>query len=77
MANHGYCKNCWYWWHVVHTNITPFSREVGICYFQRSGKDYKHETFEDSYCPDYLNRKVGNRKQTLQQFVSGRLFEFL
>lgn len=42
--NHGKCKNCW--WYVD-----------GVCYMQSTPPDYRHKVKEDSYCPDYHNRK--------------------
>ena len=43
MANHGRCKNCWWWM-------------SGRCYMKNS-KDHPYtETKEYSYCPDYTNR---------------------
>ena len=32
MANHGLCKNCWWW------QQYPFTRAVGLCFMQASDK---------------------------------------
>ena len=57
--NHGYCKNCW-WWKRHLSLAIPQTR--GICYMQSRNIDCPcaeifHETPEDTYCPDYINRK--------------------
>lgn len=59
MANHGYCKNCW-WWQKIDDN--------GICYMQPLDIGYKQTTML-SYCPDYFNRKIGNKKETLEDYI--------
>lgn len=66
MANHGYCKNCWWW-----DNILPPNdhQNVGICYMQTLYSDSPRETLGLDYCPDYYNRKKGDKKQTLKEWV--------
>lgn len=48
--NHGKCINCWW-----------FSENV--CYFQ-SAKGRIHHVEDNSYCPDYINRKKDKDKLT-------------
>jgi hypothetical protein len=60
MPNHGKCKNCW-WWKPIENNWT------GICYMQTIGCNYY--TDENSYCPDYLNRKKGDKEETLEEWI--------
>lgn len=60
MPNHGYCKNCWWW--------LPVEKEcTGVCHMQSAG--YTHWTKENSYCPDYINRKKGNKKETIEEWI--------
>lgn len=63
MANHGYCKNCWWW------NQT--SKKSGTCVFSQNKAD------ENSYCPDYYNRKNGDKEQTLEEFCKETDFEYI
>jgi hypothetical protein len=62
MANHGYCKNCWWW------NRT--GKTVGHCIMQSFSKVVMVRTDEDSYCPDYINREKYTKtyKETLEEF---------
>lgn len=60
MPNHGYCKNCWWWKEIAY--------DMGTCYMQPLDIGYK-ETKITSYCSDYLNRKKGNKKETLENFL--------
>lgn len=62
MANHGYCKNCWWW------NRT--GKTVGHCIMQSFSKVVMVRTDEDSYCPDYVNREkyTKKHKETLEEF---------
>lgn len=69
MPNHGYCKNCW-WWKEIPT-IAMTWQEVerkGQC-FALSVGGHKEYTEENSYCPDYCNRKKGNKEQTLDDWL--------
>ena len=60
MPNHGKCKNCWWW--------KPLDKDNdGICYMLSAGCTYW--TNENSYCPDYLNRKKGNKVETLNEWI--------
>ena len=62
MANHGYCKNCWWW------NRT--GKTTGHCLMQSYSPDAMHKADENSYCSDYINREKENNKQkhTLEEF---------
>lgn len=61
MANHGYCKNCWWW------NRT--GKTTGNC-IMHSYFESMCRADENSYCPDYINREKENKKQkhTLEEF---------
>lgn len=70
MANHGHCKNCWWYKQIKNTYICE-----GICYMQSrnigvKGAEVYHYTNDDSYCPDYLNRKQGEK-------IDGKLDEWI
>lgn len=41
---------------------------MGTCYMQPLDIGYK-ETKITSYCSDYLNRKKGNKKETLDEWL--------
>ena len=62
MSNHGKCKNCWWW------NRT--GKTTGHCIMQSYSPDDMHRADENSYCPDYLNRKKeeNKNKHTLEEF---------
>ena len=66
MANFGKCKNCW-WWN-RHNNIS------GNCYFQ-SNENNEYITYEDSYCPDYYNRRKGDKEKTLKNWCEEHNFK--
>lgn len=53
--NHGYCENCW-WWEPVKFDIIQAKYVLGICWC------WKNQIRNDSYCPDYWNRKKGNKE---------------
>ena len=67
MPNHGYCKNCWWW--------KPIDQNKGICYMQSTG--YNYYTEENAYCPDYNNRKNGNKTGTLDEWLNATLLKKL
>lgn len=70
MANHGYCSKCW-WWKIQSSTIVPFNiPDIGVCYMHSFGSELC-VTNQDSYCPDYYNRKKGNReqKQTIEEWI--------
>ena len=75
MPNHGYCKNCW-WWKPLHMAMPCQVDETGKCYMHSLG-DSQEYTSECSYCPDYYNRKKGNReqKQTLEDWIKEKGLE--
>lgn len=67
--NHGRCKNCW-WWGRHPSLAIPQTR--GICYMQSRntdcpGAEVFHESGENEYCPDYINRKRVKEKPIWQQ----------
>lgn len=39
----------------------------GQCFMHSTG--YKDYTRANSYCPDYINRKKGNKKETLEEWI--------
>lgn len=59
MANHGYCKNCWWW-----KEYYPF---FGKCYMHKSDIEKYTITKYNDYCPDYFNRK--KEKESLDDFI--------
>lgn len=71
MANHGYCKNCWWWNRIGKTS--------GHCIMHSYSSDAMNETDKNSYCPDYLNREKGNKiqKYTLENFCMGVNLPFI
>ena len=60
MANHGYCKNCWWW--------NRHNKTHGNCYFHLYGSETENITEERSYCPDYHARTKGDKSQTLEEW---------
>lgn len=63
MSRFGHCKNCW-WWNQVGEN-------KGICWFQTHYEDSPNYSYINEYCPDYRNRRVGNKFDgiTLKQWL--------
>ena len=73
MPNHGYCRNCW-WWMPPSPEAKPaqfFNSCLGKCYMQSNGIEYY--TTAKSYCPDYLNRKKGNKEETLDDWIKRKM----
>lgn len=80
MPNHGYCKNCW-WWKIVQNHQHKIengklieTKARGICYCWSynifiPGAEILAYQDEDSYCPDYWNRKQGNKNGTLEEWL--------
>lgn len=75
--NHGYCKNCWWYWpltqggyKIENFNVIQISGN-GLCYMHNGSYDSYQEVKENSYCPDYCNRKKYNiiNKQTLNEWL--------
>lgn len=58
----GHCKHCW-WWKLKDTDL-----RIGNCYM------YNNRTEEDSYCPDYANRRKENKDGgiTLEEWIESR-----
>ena len=57
--NFGHCKHCWWW------KKTKLITDKGYCFFHRNA------TKETTYCPDYYNRKKGNKEEgTLDEWIS-------
>ena len=68
--NHGQCKNCWWYWITTKTRH-KLSPGEGFCLMQSS--IYEPEIVsEDSYCPDYINRK--KEKETLETWIENNFY---
>ena len=64
--NHGYCKNCW-WWEVIPTLCIEMN---GKCHMHNGDTEPYTITKENSYCPDYTNRKKEEKKSgTLEDWI--------
>lgn len=72
MPNHGYCKNCW-WWKESPVLIPPHTGIVGHCYMHSQDCFLAYVTKETDYCPDYINRKKGNKDGTLDDWIEKTL----
>ena len=81
MANHGRCKNCW-WYNPIligykAVSTGPFSGKIvaddgyGQCWMHNGSIHPYQEVNGCSYCPDYANRRRENRRmhQTLQEWI--------
>lgn len=76
--NHGYCINCW--WYKVIKDRHYIPTKDGLKEKLGNGKCFIHVSDEgnfslvdgDSYCPDYYNRKRGNKEQkkTLDEWLN-------
>lgn len=78
MANHGYCKNCFWFLPGVENDVIDMTtgkyekeRSFGYCYMHNSNLGPFKEVKENSYCPDYISRKNGQKelKIGLQEWV--------
>lgn len=71
MANHGYCKNCWWW------NRT--GKNTGRCLMHSYSPEAMNVADENSYCPDYVNRERNNKrgKETLEEFCKSANLPFI
>ena len=59
----GHCKHCWWWKKLKSIHLS--TSDNGFCLF------YMNETKETSYCPDYYNRKKGNKEEcTLDEWLN-------
>lgn len=62
--NHGYCEKCW-WWEPLKYDIQQARYVLGACWM-----NFYPNAEYDSYCPDYYNRKNGNKESgTLQHWI--------
>lgn len=81
MANHGYCKNCWWYQQTKNRKYKIEDgklREIigeGICYMHSvhigivGAEYYKYES-DNNYCPDYCNRKkIEKTDGTLEEWI--------
>ena len=64
---YGYCKNC-YWWN-------RYSYNKGICFMHTYSED--KITLQDSYCPDFVNRKKYEKESgmTLKEWTEQNEFK--
>ena len=77
---HGYCINCW--WYKLLKGRYYIATNRGLKEKLGNGKCYMHNSNEwnytivdgDCYCPDYYNRKRGNKEQkmTLDEWLNVR-----
>ena len=78
--NHGYCINCWWYkarlgkYHTVTVKGLKEKFGFGNCYMHNSEEGDFSRVEGDSYCPDYFNRKRGDKEQkmTLEQWINAR-----
>lgn len=88
MPNYGHCKNCWWYkrtknpgYKIEDGKLIPYIGE-GICYMHSGniwskGAECYHYTNDECYCPDYWNRKKGNKEQgTLDEWIKGGYDKF-
>ena len=71
---HGYCINCWWYkalrgkyWVATPKGLIEHQGN-GKCYMHNGGNDVRADySFVDGecYCPDYYNRKKGDREQKM------------
>lgn len=55
----GHCKYCWWW------RKTTDSTRDGYCFY------HMNTTKDTTYCPDYYNRKKGNKEScTLKDWIN-------
>lgn len=70
MANHGYCRNCWWWQITDYQGVNMRNKFVGICWFTSLYPSNLSKLYEDSYCPDYVNRASEEKQgKRLMDFV--------
>ena len=76
MANHGLCKNCWWYlpnkldgYKIDNGKIVKVIG-CGFCYMHNGDEHRYKEVNGDEYCPDYINREANNKRthQTLQDW---------
>ena len=76
--NHGYCINCWWYKAIKCRHYIP--TKDGLKEKFGNGKCFMHVSDDgnfsfvdgDNYCPDYYNRKRGNKEQkkTLDEWLN-------
>lgn len=57
------CKSCW-WWKKIPGIIAP--TDIGICLY------WRNKIKASSYCPDHFKRRVGNKKEKLDDWIRNR-----
>lgn len=84
--NHGYCINCW-WYKALKGKYWIATKKGAIeklgsgkCYMHNGGNSVRVDysvVDGDSYCPDYYNRKRGNKEQkmTLEEWINEGLIK--
>lgn len=79
--NHGRCVRCWWYKAITERSVSIAKSGIseklgkGRCYMHNGGNDVESDyTFVngESYCPDYLNRKRGDREMgmSLDEWIS-------
>lgn len=83
---HGYCVNCWWYkpikekhWVVTEKGLVE-KLGNGECYMHNGGNSAQVDytvVNESCYCPDYYNRKRGNKEQkmTLEEWINEGLIK--
>lgn len=70
MPNHGYCRNCWWWKEIFAIGIVSSLKRKGQCWMHCGDNIPYSVKEEDSYCPDYYNRKRGDKEDgTLDDWI--------
>ena len=82
MANHGYCRNCWWCGKFENEKYVVNGISIkrvfmnGKCYMQKGDDGECKSVSLDSYCRDYINRKKEEKKSgTLDQWLSSKNLE--
>ena len=77
MANHGWCKNCWWYkeiqgerWCATKLGLANLSG-YGLCYMHRENETPYSKKDSNSYCPDYVNRGKEEKRghETLEEWI--------
>ena len=69
--NHGKCINCWWYLSIKGRNYIVTNSGIkekfgsSKCYMHNGDVDDFTTVEGDSYCPDYYNRKRGNKEQKM------------
>lgn len=66
---YGHCKNCWYWLPDRELKVSLYHDAIptGTCYAASNYPPSK--TKATTYCPDYINRRKGNKDGKLQDMI--------